>query len=138
MRITLDIHSFDDFDKAAFASLWLDTPMRRWSREGHESLELPRWGILEWTPTETQLYGPSENEPELIVCLEKLDIYRIVAARQMDHCNLPPGLHGGASGRALLYDVKATNKPAVGRWRILYIDHETTQAEHSNFTDQVD
>jgi hypothetical protein len=44
----------------------------------------------------------------------------------------------GASGRALMYQRDDENKPSIGRWRILCVDHETIRAEHSIFADDVD
>lgn len=42
MRTTLDLRSFDVFEETAFAFLWLDTELHRWSREIHELLDLPK------------------------------------------------------------------------------------------------
>jgi uncharacterized protein DUF3564 len=74
MRITLDLRSFDDFDEAAFASLWLDTEMHRWSRESHEQLDLPKWGVVNLSPGETHLCGQTENDRIPLVRLEGLDL----------------------------------------------------------------
>jgi hypothetical protein len=73
MRVTVDIYSFDNLGQAAYASLWLDTEMRRWSRESHDLLELPKWGILELAPGVTLVCG--ETDTCHIVTLEKLDLY---------------------------------------------------------------
>lgn len=136
MRVTVDIYSFDNLGQAAYASLWLDTEMRRWSRESHDLLELPKWGILELAPGVTLVCG--ETDTCHIVTLEKLDLY---SSFQLQRTGDRPGDAGpqeGASGRALMYQRDDENKPSIGRWRILCVDHETIRAEHSIFADDVD
>jgi hypothetical protein len=135
MRITLDLYSFAHLSQAAYASLWLDTEMRRWSREGHELLELPKWGILELAPGVTLLCGETDNCP--IVALEKLDLYSSVQLQRTGGRHSDAGPHEGASGRALMYLSDEEKKPPIGKWRILCVDHETIRAEHSNFADDI-
>jgi len=137
MRLTLDLISFD-FDDAAFASLWLDTEMHRWSRESHELLNLPGWGVLVSVKGETRLCGQSETEPATIVRLEMLDLDQLSESTRTHERSEPPGTHDRSTGRALLYGADAGGKPSVGKWKILYIDHETTRAEHSYFADDKD
>lgn len=137
MRVTLDLRSFDDFDEAAFASLWLDTEMHRWSRESHEQLDLPKWGVMNLSPGETHLCGQAENDRIPLVHLEGLDLDQPSELKPTHYCNRPRSPHEGASGRALMCGADAAKKPSVGRWSILYLDYETTRAEHSNFADDV-
>jgi hypothetical protein len=137
MRITLDLHSFDNFGRAAFASLWLDTEMHRWSRESHELLDLPKWGLLQSTSGETHLCGQSETTPVVIVRLERLNLDQPSGPKRTRDRNRSIAPHEQASGRAVIYGADAGEKPSAGRWRILYLDHETTQAEHGNFADYV-
>lgn len=98
MRLTLDLNSFKDFGEAAFASLWLDTELHRWSRESHELLDLPKWGILVSTTGETQLCDQSETDPVPIVSLEKLRLDRFSESPQAHESSEPPGPHDRSSG----------------------------------------
>lgn len=134
MRLTIELNSFKDVGEAAFASVWLDTAMLRWSRESHELLDLPKWGIVVPATGETRLCDQSETAPHLIASLEKLDLDELAKSPHTHDFNEPPGPHDRSRGRALLHGCNET-KTSVGKWRILFIDRETTTAEHSNFAD---
>ena len=137
MRLTLELKSFKDFGETAFASLWLDTRLWRWSRESHELLELPKWGIVVPAAGETHLCGQTESAPRVIACLENLNLDKLVSSTGTHDFNAPPGPHNQSRGRALLYELNnEEKKPSEGRWRVLFIDRETTVAERSNFTDE--
>src|SRR5260370_2411448 len=113
MRVTLDIYSFDNLSQAAYASLWLDTEMRRWSRESHELLELPKWGILELAPGVTLVCGETDTCP--IVALEKLDLYSSVQLQRTGERHGDARPQEGASGRALMYQSDEENNPSTAR-----------------------
>jgi hypothetical protein len=118
MRITVKLDTFERVDSAAFAILWLDKESRRWSREGHQSVDLPDWGGLQARPGSTLICGQHAERP--LCVLERLDFDSAAA------------LVEGQAGRALWYS-DASREPAAGRWHVQCIDREEINAEYSVF-----
>ncbi|SAL59926.1 DUF3564 domain-containing protein [Caballeronia telluris] len=118
MRITVKLDAFERVDSGAFAILWLDKDTRRWSREGHQSVDLPDWGDLQARPDGTLICGQHADSP--LCVLERLDF------------DVAGGPSEGQAGRALWY-VHGSPEPAAGRWHVQCIDRERIKAEHSVF-----
>jgi hypothetical protein len=118
MRITVKLDTFERVDSAAFAILWLDKETRRWSREGHQSVDLPDWGGLQAAPDGTLICGQHAERP--LCVLERLDFDTAGGPRQ------------GQAGRVLWY-TGAAREPATGRWHVQCIDREQIKAEHGVF-----
>ncbi|WP_350029440.1 DUF3564 family protein [Caballeronia sp. GAWG1-5s-s] len=118
MRITVKLDGFEGAPPAAYAILWLDKETRRWSREGHQSVDVPDWGGLGSAADGTLICHPHEQQP---VCkLEELDV------------EAPGGPPEGVAGRVLWYAEGASN-PRVGRWHVQCVDRAQIKAEHSVF-----
>ncbi|SAL22922.1 hypothetical protein AWB67_00844 [Caballeronia terrestris] len=123
MRITVKLDAFERVDSAAFAILWLDKETRRWSREGHQSVDLPDWGGLQARPDGTLICDPHAESP--LCVLEHLDFDAV------------GGCVEGQAGRALWY-IDASRAPAAGRWHVQCIDRERITAEHGVFAGEED
>ncbi|WP_175941811.1 DUF3564 family protein [Caballeronia sp. BCC1704] len=118
MRITVKLDGFEGAPPAAYAILWLDKETRRWSREGHQSVDVPDWGGLGSAADGTLICHPHAQQP---VCkLEELDV------------EAPGGPPEGVAGRVLWYAEGASN-PRVGRWHVQCVDRAQIKAEHSVF-----
>ncbi|MDR5762328.1 DUF3564 family protein [Caballeronia sp. LZ035] len=121
MRITVKLDGFEGAQSAAYAILWLDKETRRWSREGHQAVEVPDWGGLRAGTNGTMICGQHVEEP--ICVLERLDF------------DAPGGPCEGLAGRVLWYadGADGANPHSTGRWHVQCIDREQIQAEHSVF-----
>jgi len=118
MRITVKLDGFEGAQSAAFAILWLDKETRRWSREGHQAVEVPDWGGLRSGKNGTMICGQKVGDP--ICVLERLDVDAL------------DGLSEGLAGRVLWYADGAATK-STGRWHVQCIDREQIKAEHGVF-----
>ncbi|MFP3504824.1 DUF3564 family protein [Burkholderia sp. SIMBA_062] len=118
MRITLHLDTFACDNPSAYAILWIDTAMRRWSREGHAGMDLPAWGTLVHEGSATLMKG-SDN---LDLCwLDDFDL------------DAPSGPFEGQSGIARwLRD--ARQAPVPGTWRVQWVDVTAETPEHEVFT----
>ncbi|SAK93324.1 hypothetical protein AWB77_05290 [Caballeronia fortuita] len=118
MRITVKLDGFEGAQSAAYAILWLDKETRRWSREGHQSVEVPDWGGLRSGSSGTMICGQQVGEP--ICVLERLDV------------DAPDGPSEGLAGRVLWY-ADGAGITGTGRWHVQCIDREQIKAEHGVF-----
>jgi hypothetical protein len=123
MRITVKLDGFEGTQSAAFAILWLDKETRRWSREGHQAVEVPDWGGLRSGSNGTMICGQHVEDP--ICVLERLDF------------DAPNGPREGLAGRVLWY-ADGSGVKSTGRWHVQCIDREQIKAEHSVFADEED
>ncbi|WP_244817174.1 DUF3564 family protein [Caballeronia sp. Lep1P3] len=122
MRITVKLDGFEGMQAAAYAILWLDKESRRWSREGHQSIDVPDWGGLRAASNGTMIYDPRAQQP--VCMLEQLDV------------DAPGGPSEGLAGRVLWYADGAAQ--SVGRWHVQCIDRAQIKAEHSVFAGEED
>ncbi|KIG03714.1 DUF3564 family protein [Caballeronia concitans] len=123
MRITVKLDGFEGSQNAAYAILWLDKESRRWSREGHQALEVPDWGGLRSGSNGTMICDQHTEQP--ICVLEQLDV------------DAPGGPDEGLAGRVVWY-VDASRKESAGRWHVQCIDRAQIKAEHSVFAGEED
>jgi hypothetical protein len=123
MRITVKLDGFEGAESAAYAILWLDKESRRWSREGHQSVEVPDWGNLRGSADGTVICC---QKGEATYCvLEQLDV------------EAPDGPCEGLQGRVIWYADGAA-KTLAGRWHIQCVDRERIKAEHGVFAGEQD
>lgn len=120
MRITIHLDTFHCPDPSVFAILWLDLQARKWSREGHAGIDLPQWGELEPSGSDTRIGG--QHTGHALCVLEGLDLSN------------PFGAFEGESGRALWYR-HAHHAPVPGRWHVQCLDNTASAPEHGVFTD---
>jgi phage baseplate assembly protein gpV len=118
MRITVKLDGFEGPQSAAYAILWLDKESRRWSREGHQSVEMPDWGALRCGANGT-----------IICCQKDQHTYGVLESLDVD---APGGPCEGVEGRVVWYSDGA-GPQAQGRWHVQCIDREQIKAEHSLF-----
>jgi hypothetical protein len=118
MRITtrLDYHAKHD----AFAVLWLDTDSCLWSREMHDGVDIPSWGLLRFEPGATLIFDQHGPIPLCaLIGLDGNDATR-VAEDQVGH--------------AVWY-----GDPAPGlqpdRWQVRCVDVTQTKAENGVFAE---
>jgi len=131
MRITIRLDAFDHAAESAFAVLWIDRERRRWSREGHDRVELPAWGTWESACDGTLLRDPDTSAPLLM--LHGLALQAATGTMS--------ALEETQRGRAQYLPARGPNAtPAhdAGHWHIQCIDRETTVAEHELFSDEED
>ncbi|WP_250526650.1 DUF3564 family protein [Caballeronia sp. GAWG2-1] len=118
MRITVKLDGFEGAQSAAYAILWLDRESSRWSREGHQSMDVPDWGDLTKGAGDTVICG--QDAPQPICVLEQLDF------------DVPGGPPEGLAGRALWY-TDQSGAQSEGRWHVQCIDRAQIKAEHGVF-----
>ncbi|WP_174908175.1 DUF3564 family protein [Burkholderia diffusa] len=119
MRITLHLDTFACDNPSAYAILWIDTAMGRWSREGHAGMDLPAWGTLVRDGSATLMTGP-DNAGAL--CW--LDDFGL---------DTPSAPFEGQAGIARwLRD--ARQAPVPGEWRVQCVDDTAEIPEHEIFT----
>jgi len=129
MRITIKLDAFDHAAESAFAVLWIDREGGRWSREGHDRVELPAWGRWESTFDGTLLCDPDTSAPLLM--LHGLALQAATGAMS--------ALKETQRGPAEYMPARGPNTTAAhdaGHWHIQCIDRETTVAEHELFSDE--
>ncbi|PFH20644.1 DUF3564 family protein [Burkholderia sp. JKS000303] len=119
MRITLHLDTFACDNPSAYAILWIDTAMRRWSREGHAGMDLPVWGTLVREGGATLMTGP--DDAGALCWLDDFDL------------DAPSGPFEGQAGIARwLRD--ARQAPVPGAWRVQCVDDTAETPEHEIFT----
>jgi hypothetical protein len=126
MRITVKLDGFEGADSAAWAILWLDKETRRWSREGHQSVEVPDWGGLR-----------ASSDGTIICCQKNQETFCLLEQFDVD---APNGPCEGLEGRVVWYVVSGGNatQTLAGRWHVQCIDREQIKAEHSVFAGEQD
>ena len=117
MRLTILINGSDPTVNHDYAVLWLDTDERRWSREAHEGIDLPRWGELHDTDGIINICAPSTSDPLCTLSGLQVDGKQQIAA---------------AEGTAK-WIASSAGKHAVGYWRLQAIDRQTIRAEDRVF-----
>jgi len=123
MRITVKLDGFDGAPPAAYAILWLDKETRRWSREGHQAVDVPDWGRLSAASNGTTICDHDARQP--ICLLEQLDV------------DAPGGPSEGLAGR-VVWCADGGAPPSAGRWHVQCIDRAEIKAEHSVFAGEED
>jgi hypothetical protein len=121
MRITVKLDGFEGAQAAAFAILWLDNESRRWSREGHQSVEMPDWGALR-----------CGTDGTTICCQKNQHTYGVLERLDVD---APGGPGEGVEGRVVWYSDGAVVQN-MGRWHVQFIDRDLIKAEHGVFADE--
>ncbi|MGN6230422.1 MAG: DUF3564 family protein [Trinickia sp.] len=119
MRITLHLDTFDT-DPRAYAILWLDDGLLKWSREAHGGLTLPEWGPLRAEPSGTLICEPSGTRP--LFLLEGLQL----------------GTQGGPFEGELGLVRQCTpdsSNPTSGHWHVQCLDNENVAPECGLFAD---
>jgi hypothetical protein len=124
MRITVKLDGFEGARDAAYAILWLDKETRRWSREGHQSVDVPDWGGLRTNANGTTIC--CQKGQQTFCVLERLDV------------DAPGGPDEGLEGRVVWYTHDGVGAEAAGRWHVQCIDRDKIQAEHSVFAGEQD
>lgn len=61
MRITVKLDQPTDPDR--FAVLWLDLETHHWSREMHNGIDIPSWGLLRAAQGATLICAPDSTDP---------------------------------------------------------------------------
>jgi hypothetical protein len=122
MRVTVKLDSFDHAGSSAYAVLWLDRETRRWSREGHDTIELPSWGMLRSAADGTGICGAERDWTILL-----LKGLTLESAGPLE----------GAQGKAE-YRAEEAAALEVGRWHVQCVDRDAIQAEHEVFADDQD
>ncbi|MFC0397310.1 DUF3564 domain-containing protein [Paraburkholderia rhizosphaerae] len=120
MRITVHLDTFNCADPSVYAILWLDVDARKWSREGHAVIDLPEWGTLECSGSDTRIAAQHGGHP--VCVLEGLNLSGLC------------GPFEGESGRALWHRY-AHHAPVVGHWHVQCIDATATAPERGVFAD---
>jgi hypothetical protein len=116
MRITIHLSMFDELNPCAYAIVWIDRDARKWSRESHFGVALPKWGEVDAQPGAARLCGPHDGSA---VCeLHDFDL------------ETADGPFEGETGEA-----RWCGENARGHWYVQCIDTEATQAERSLFAD---
>ncbi|KAK45589.1 hypothetical protein BG58_16505 [Caballeronia jiangsuensis] len=141
MRITIKLDAFDHTSDSAFAVLWLDRENGRWSREGHDCLDVPTWGTWKSTSSGTQLFGPDASNAAFT-----LHGLRLGTPRSMHTAVGAPEATAhkeweSQKGRADYFGCDASSEPrslSSGHWHVQCIDRESTIAEHEVFSDEPD
>jgi hypothetical protein len=123
MRITVKLDGFEGAQPAAFAILWLDRETRRWSREGHQAVDMPDWGGLRCASDGTTICC-QKNQHSFGV-LEQFDV------------NAPGGPAEGREGRVVWY-ADGAGPQMTGRWHVQCIDRDSIKAERSVFAGEQD
>ncbi|ACD20646.1 DUF3564 domain-containing protein [Paraburkholderia phytofirmans] len=118
MRLTVHLDTFDRAHPMAFAILWLDKDTRQWSREGHQGLDLPEWGMLHVDCGNTLVCGPDGSAP--VCVLEGLDL------------NDAEGPFEGETGRAQWCAERGRDLMS-GHWHVQCIDTDQIAPEHGLF-----
>lgn len=118
MRLTIHLDTFDRINPMAFAILWLDKDMRRWSREGHHGLDLPKWGALRVDCGNTLVCGPHDSRPFCV--LEGLDL------------NTAGGPFEGETGRTQ-WCANEGRTLMSGHWHVQCVDTGCVNPESSIF-----
>lgn len=133
MRITIKLDAFDRVSDAAYAVIWLDTSCGRWSREGHDRIELPAWGTWQSATDGTLLLDPATHAPLFLFRGMRLDAAEdsrnVIDSKKAEHGRVERfGI--GPDGAALTKD--------SGHWHVQCVDREATIAEHEIFSDEPD
>jgi Protein of unknown function (DUF3564) len=116
MRITIKLDQPADPD--AFAVLWLDLESRHWSREMHNGVEIPSWGLMRAAPGATLICDPDSPHP--LCALTGLDLE--------DRTRLIEG----QSGHVLWY-CDSNLGARLDCWHVQCIESESTEAENEVF-----
>ncbi|MFM0326560.1 DUF3564 family protein [Caballeronia glebae] len=144
MRITIKLDAFDHAGESAFAVLWLDRENGRWSREGHECLDIPPWGTWQSTSGGTLLLDPATSNALLMLhglrlsttgdMLPAEDTVQEVAHKKWEAQGGRADYFGcgGSSGSS---EPRPSDK---GHWHVQCVDRERIIAEHEVFSDEPD
>jgi hypothetical protein len=119
MRVTIKLDAFDHADSDAFAVLWLDRETQRWSREGHEALDLPTWGILRELPQGRAICDATRGRT--LMMLQAL-AFEACAPQDVQE----------ARGPAEYFPTEG-NAADTGHWHVQCVEREPIQAEHDSF-----
>ncbi len=117
MRMTILINGSDPTVNHDYAVLWLDTELRRWSRESHAGIDLPEWGELRDTEGVTTLCAPLADNA--LCTLSGLHVNR---KQQIS----------SAQGAAT-WSCTPTHRPMSGFWRLQAVDRQPVHAENALF-----
>jgi hypothetical protein len=115
MRLTIKIDRRDQAMQPSFAVLWLDTEEQLWSREAHQGIDLPTWGMVK--DVEGAIALCSADSGEAVCRLQGLSFDAIA----------PVAWSG--RGKALL-----ASQQAEGDWRLQAVETGTVQPETRGFT----
>ncbi|SAL84470.1 hypothetical protein AWB68_07315 [Caballeronia choica] len=132
MRITVKLDGFGPLTSAAYAILWLDRETLRWSREGHDALDLPDWGTLQSSPIGTLICGAHDMGPIFVLKQLRIDAF---APRNSETA---PEISSGSTQGVAEYYASGSKAAQKGHWHVQCIDRETIQAEHEVFSDEQD
>lgn len=124
MRVTLHLDSFDRLAPGAWAIVWIDTEVGKWSREGHAGMALPQWGryrSYRGAQGETCLVA-GEAGPELCT-IEGLDLGAAGGPFEGEHGHAQ--WHGDA------------HEPVQGDWHVQCVDETANVPEEGLFADEV-
>jgi hypothetical protein len=119
MRVTVKLDTFDLAGPNAFAVLWLDRVTQRWSREGHESLDLPAWGVVRELPQGLAICDTTGSR--IIMMLGALG-FEVCAPADVSEVQGPAG-----------YFSTGSDASDTGHWRVQCIEREAIQAERDSF-----
>ncbi|WP_277182929.1 DUF3564 family protein [Caballeronia sp. BR00000012568055] len=131
MRITLKLDAFSDAKTSDYAVIWLDQESGRWSRESHDGIELPSWGI--WKPTEngTLLLPPDAGTLLFLLRGLRLGASPGFADRRDSQAE--------QNGRVVCLRADMRNRSrlmSMGHWHVQCVDRDSIVAEHEIFSDE--
>lgn len=122
MRVTLHFDSFDRLAPGAWAIVWIDTDVGKWSREGHAGMEVPQWGRYRSTQGGTCLIA-GEDGAEFCT-IDGLDL--TAASGPFE------GEHGRAQWRS------GAHAPVYGDWHVQCVDETACVPEEGLFADEAE
>lgn len=141
MRITIKLDAFDHAGESAFAVLWLDRENGRWSREGHEWLDVPPWGTWKSASDGTLLLDPATSKALLMLHGLRLSTSSDMRATKDTHQDVAQQRWEAQRGRADYFGCGTRNKACPldnGHWHVQCVDRESIIAEHEVFSDERD
>lgn len=141
MRITIKLDAFVHTSESAFAVLWLDRENGRWSREGHECLDIPPWGTWTSEAGGTQLLDAATSNALLMLHGLRLSTTGDGRSAEGTLQNVADKKWESQRGRADYFGRGATSEPRPldsGHWHVQCVDRESIVAEHEVFSDEPD
>ncbi|MCE4569179.1 DUF3564 family protein [Caballeronia sp. CLC5] len=141
MRITIKLDAFDHTSESAFAVLWLDRENGRWSREGHECLDIPVWGT--WKSEAGGMLLLDAATSNALLMLHGLRLSTTGDGRSAEGAlqNVADKKWESQRGRADYFGCGANSEPRPldhGHWHVQCVDRERIVAEHEVFSDEPD
>ena len=120
MRVTVHLDTFKCAEPVAYVVAWLDCEARKWSCEGHESIDIPGWGVLRLSRAGVRLFDVSGTH--LVFDLPGLDLTSSTSVSE------------GESGTAFWYP-RGHHVSVVSHWHVQCVDKAEVEPENGLFAD---